>query len=281
MSIDPESLGYQAGPREYEYEWRDVVLYALGVGAKPQSELEFLFEEKGPRVLPTFAVVPTFTLFDELVDRIGADRTGMVHESQRMRFFKPLAPGAKLQVVGRVDGLYDLKRMAIARLAVEARDESGEQVAEAEISLLLRNDGGFGGGRPPRTPRVAVPDREPDFEVRDLVTPAQAALYRLSGDLNPLHLDPAFATQAGFDRPILHGLCTLGYAGRAVLQELCEGEPGRLRSLQGQFRSPVFPGDTLLIRGWEEEENRVILSVTTVERPSEACLTAAFAEISR
>lgn len=281
MSIDLESLGYEAEPRDYSYAWRDAVLYALGVGAQPQTELDFLFEERGPRVLPTFAVVPTFTLFDELVDRIGCDRTGMVHESQRMRFRKPLAPSGTLRVTGRVAGLYDLKRMAMARLEVEARDEAEELVAEAEISLLLRHDGGFGGPRPPRSSRVAVPERSPDFELSQLVSPAQAALYRLSGDLNPLHLDPSFAAQVGFDRPILHGLCTFGYAGRAVLSELCDGEPGRLRALQGQFRNPVFPGDTLLIRGWEAEEGRVILNLTTAERPTEACLSSAVAEISR
>jgi acyl dehydratase len=98
--------------------------------------------------------------------------------------------------------------------------------------------------------------------------------------LNPLHIDPGFAAQAGFDRPILHGLCTFGYAGRAVLSELCDGEPSRLRSLRGQFRNPVFPGDTLVIRGWKAEEGQVLLNVATVERPGEACLSSAVAEIS-
>jgi acyl dehydratase len=100
----------------------------------------------------------------------------------------------------------------------------------------------------------------------------------LNGDLNPLHADPAFAANVGFDRPILHGLCTFGYAGRAVLAHACEGDPARLASLRGQFAKPVFPGDTMVVRGWTEEE-RTLVTVTTEERPEELCLSKAYAVI--
>ena len=279
MAIDLESLGYQTDPSDYTYTWRDAVFYALSVGAMPTRELDFLYEGRGPLVLPTFATVPTFSVFDLLVDRIGCDRQGMVHESQRMRFLKPMQSSASVKVVGRVAGLYDLKRMAIARLVMEAWDEDGELVTEAEVSLLLRNDGGFGGPRPGRSERVSIPEGPPDFEVEDRTGLAQAAIYRLNGDLNPLHLDPDFARNVGFDEPILHGMCTFGYAGRAVLHQACGGDPRRLRYLQGQFRSPVLPGDTVVTRGWQTGD-RVLLKVATKARPEDACLTSAYAEIA-
>jgi acyl dehydratase len=123
---------------------------------------------------------------------------------------------------------------------------------------------------------VTLPQRAPDFETRDRIAPTQALLYRLSGDYNPLHADPNFAAQAGFDKPILHGLCTYGYAGRAVVRGACGGDPDRLATLRGQFSNPVFPGETLVVRGWNEGE-RVILGVTTVERPEAPCLSNAYA----
>jgi len=276
MTIDPESLGYETPPIEFNYTWRDTVVYALGVGATPAEELDYLYEGRGPKVLPAFCTIPTFAAFDALVDRIGCDRRGLVHHAQRMDVFKLLRPNARLQVTGRVAGLYDLKRMAMSVFSIDAYDEDDELIIRGEVTLLLRNDGGFGGERPPKTERVALPEREPDFEIRDPIAPTQALLYRLSGDYNPLHADPEFAAQAGFDKPILHGLCTYGYAGRAVIRGACGGDPDSLATLRGQFSNPVFPGDTLIVCGWIEGK-RVILGVSTEERPDALCLSNAYA----
>jgi acyl dehydratase len=276
MAIDAKSLGYEASPIEFSYTWRDTVVYALGVGASADTELDYLYEGRGPKVLPTFCTIPTFAAFDALVDRIGCDRQGMVHHSQQMDLFKPLRPNAKLRVMGKVAGLYDLKRLAMSVFSIDAFDEDGDLIIRGEVTLVLRNDGGFGGERPPKTARVHPPDREPDFEVRDQVGPTQALLYRLSGDYNPLHADPDFAARVGFDAPILHGLCTYGFAGRAVVAEACGGDPDKLATLRGQFSNPVFPGDTLIIRGWNEGE-RLILSVTTEQKPEKPCLSNAYA----
>jgi len=276
MAIDAQSLGYETPPIEFNYTWRDTVLYALGVGATADAELDYLYEARGPVVLPTFCTIPTFAAFDALVDRIGCDRRGMVHHGQQMDVFKPLRPNARLRVTGKVAGLYDLKRVAISVFSIDAYDEDDDLVSRGEVTLLLRNDGGFGGERPPKTERVTAPERDPDFEIRDQVGPTQALLYRLSGDYNPLHADPEFAAEAGFDRPILHGLCTYGYAGRAIVRGACGGDPDALAMLRGQFSNPVFPGDTLIIRGWDEGE-RVILGVTTKERPDKPCLSNAYA----
>jgi acyl dehydratase len=276
MAIDPQSLGYETPPIEFDYTWRDTVMYALGVGASADEELDFLYEGRGPKVLPTFCTIPTFAAFDALVDQIGCDRVGMVHHSQQMDLFKPLGPSARLRVTGRVARLYDLKRLAISVFSIDAYDENDGLVSRGEVTLLLRNDGGFGGERPPKTERVVLPERPPDFEMRDPIAPTQALLYRLSGDHNPLHADPGFAAQAGFDKPILHGLCTYGYAGRAIVKGACGGDPDRLVTLRGQFSNPVFPGDTLIVRGWNDGE-RLILGVTTEERPDAPCLSNAYA----
>jgi acyl dehydratase len=276
MAIDTQSLGYETPPIEFNYTWRDAVVYALGVGASADAELDYLYEGRGPKVLPTFCTIPTFAVFDALVDRIGCDRRAMVHHSQQVDLFKPLRPNARLRVTGKVVGLYDLKRLATSVFSIDAYDEDGDLIIRGEVTLLLRSDGGFGGERPPKTARVDPPDRAPDFEIRDQVGPTQALLYRLSGDYNPLHADPDFAARVGFDRPILHGLCTYGFAGRAVVAQACGGDPDKLATLRGQFSNPVFPGDTLIIRGWNEGE-RLILSVTTEQRPEKPCLSNAYA----
>jgi acyl dehydratase len=276
MAIDPDSVGYETPTIEYAYSWRDTVMYALGVGATADEELDFLYEGRGPAVLPTFGTIPTFVAFDALVDRIGCDRSGMVHHSQSIVISKPLRPEARLRVRGKVDGIYDLKRMAMSVFVIDAFDDHDELVVRGEVTLVLFKDGGFGGRRPPRAERVSPPDREPDFETRERVAETQALLYRLNGDFNPLHADPAFAESVGYERPILHGLCTFGYAGRAVVSRVCDGDPARLKSLRGQFSKPVFPGETLVVRGWTEAE-RVILALSTAERPQEVCMSNAYA----
>lgn len=276
MAIDPESVGYETPSIEYAYSWRDAVLYALGVGAAADEELDFLYEGRGPKVLPTFGTIPTFEAFDALVDRIGCDRSGMVHHSQSIEVSKPLRPEARLRVKGEVDGIYDLKRMAMSVFVIDAFDEDDDLVLRGEVTLVLLKDGGFGGPRPPRTERVSPPERAPEFERRERLADTQALLYRLNGDTNPLHADPAFAESVGFDRPILHGLCTFGYAGRAVLSGACDGDPTRMKSLRGQFSKPVFPGETLVVRGWNQA-GRIVLEVSTEERPREVCLSNAYA----
>lgn len=279
MALNPEAEGKSTEPIVHEYGWKDAVLYALGVGARAEGELDFLWEGEGPKVLPTYAVVPTFFVNGELFDVVGGDLLGVVHGGQRITLHKPFAPKGKLTTVGTVAGIYDLKRMAQSVITTETRDESGDLVCETEWSIIYRLDGGFGGKGPPPSAKHRPPEREPDFRVEEKTTPEQALLYRLNGDLNPLHADPSIGEKAGFGKPILHGLCTYGYVGRAVLQQACGGDPARLKSFAGQFRKPVWPGDTIVTEGWNED-GRWILRASAAERPGEYVFTNAYAEVS-
>jgi acyl dehydratase len=279
MALDPSAVGSTTEPLTLTYDWRDTVLYALGVGARGATELDYLYEGRGPKVLPTFAVVPTFPAMKAALPLVGGDFKGVVHASQRLTVHRPFPPAGTLRTVGEVAGVHDLKRMATATFRTRTEDADGALLCEAEFGLIYRFDGGFGGTPPPRGDKVQPPAREPDLAVDVPTHEDQALLYRLSGDENPLHADPELAQEVGFDRPILHGLCTYGVVGRVVLQELGGGDPSVLRGLHGRFQKPVFPGDLLTVRGWREDGGRVILQVLVRERDDEVVFGQAYAEL--
>ena len=277
-SLNLDSVGKQTQPQSFTYRWRDTVLYALGVGARADGELNHLYEGRGPKVLPTFGEVPAFATFDSMFELVGGDMLGVVHGGEILRLHRPFSPADTLSTVGEVSGVYDLKRLAVGVFKTRTTDQNGALVCETESEIIFRNDGGFGGEKPPRRPKVLIPDRSPDFVAEETTTPEQALLYRLNGDLNPLHADPAIAQASGFDRPILHGLCTFGIVGRVVLQHACNGDPSRFAAIGGKFTKPVWPGDTLIIEGWSENQ-KVVLRVKTLEQPDEVCFANAYAEL--
>lgn len=277
MGLNLDAVGKTTKEIKHTYRWQDVALYALGVGAK-RDELDYLYEKRGPLVLPTYAVVPAFTANMELFDVVGGDMLGVVHGGQSIKLHRPFKPEDTLTTVGKVEGLYDLKKLATSLISTETRNGDGELVCETEWTIIYRNDGGFDGPRPPRTPKVRPPERDPDFVMEEKIPEEQALLYRLSGDLNPLHADPAIGEKAGFGHPILHGLCTYGYAGRAIMKHCCDGDPKRFKSLTGQFRNPMWPGDTIVVEGWKED-GRVIVRAAAKERPKDFAFSNAVAEI--
>lgn len=280
MSLDVCTVGFETEPVSFSYDWRTVALYALAVGATP-AELDYVYEGRGPRVLPTFGVIPSYGPVSQLFAKTQCDMTRLVHGAQSLRSFRSLPPSGTLLTTGKIEGIYDMKKLAQVVLSTRST-LNGEPCFETEWTLWIRDAGNFGGPRPPKQdiPKLPEGERTPTFKAEQATRPEQALLYRLTGDLNPLHADPAFALQAGFEQgPILHGLCTYGFVGRAVLEHACGGDPTRFKGLHVQFRKPVWPGDVLATEGFDVGGGRYVLSTSVVGRP-DAVLTSAWAEVA-
>ncbi|MSP55302.1 MAG: hypothetical protein EXR69_06835 [Myxococcales bacterium] len=249
---------------------RDVALYALGVGAG-ENDLDLVYEGLGPVILPTFYTALAFRLARPLLRRVRGDPARAMFGEASVQITGLASPGTVLTIARSVS-TYAIGPLGIAQLNFQI----GE-VAEVSFQIYFPGEGEPEAARPPRRPRASPPSRPPDWRVALETRLDQALIYRLSGDLNPLHVDPAAAARSPEvtgGRPILHGLCTLGFVGRAVLRGTgCP--PSALRSLSARFSRPVWPGDALLVQGWEGQPS---LRVTTVARPDEDVLTAVIAE---
>ncbi len=276
MAMVLDRVGQKSAPVKHTYGWKDVVCYALGVGAK-LDELDCLFEKDGPKVLPTFAVVPAWPALEEAAASTGADPTKLLHGEHKIRLHRPIAPSGELETVAQVTGIYDKGKGALVTIHATTFDGKGEPAFDNWFSAFVRGEGGFGGDRGPEALRADPPEgKAPDFSLTERTLPEQAALYRLSGDLNPLHISPQFAKKGGFDRPILHGLCTYGFAGRALLRHACGGDEKKLKSFAARFAGVVFPGDALTTEGWNigpgtwvlrtrTQDGRVVLANSVAE----------------
>ena len=249
LEVSREIVGQELDPIEFEWKERDAILYALGVGARPPEDLDFLYEARGPRVLPGFALIPNWYAVRGLGQRIDTRGCTVVHAEQQLELARPLPPSGRVEARARIAAAWDKGRSTLIELAAEARDAEGPLFSTRSAVMVL-GLGGWGGERGPAGGGGEPPAREPDLILREDVRPEQAAIYRLSGDLNPLHIDPERAKSAGFDGVFIHGLCTLGMAGRALLAPLCEGDPDSLASLGARFAQPVYPGRPLEIRVW-------------------------------
>lgn len=255
------------------YTERDTMLYALGIGAATQNPPEdprFVFE-RGLQALPTMAVVLAGGSFWMADPAAGIDLTRLLHGEQSLRLHKALPPAGTLVGKHAVEEIYDkgADKGAVMRLTRRLHDRaSGDLVAEVAMSIFLRGNGGFGGSAQGQPVPHAIPtDRAPDATLDLTTRPEQAVLYRLVGaDPNPIHIDAVMARRAGFERPILHGLCSYGVAGRAVLKLLCGNDPAKLRRLDLRFASPVYPGETLRTQVWREGKGRSAFQVRVVER---------------
>lgn len=259
----------------FRYTERDVSLYALGVGAPAdpldQAELAFVYERSGEgfRVLPTFAALFPGAMIDTLISGniAGFEFNPMmlVHGEQYLEVSGPLPTRATITCTPKISAVYDKGSGALIITDVACHTETGEKVALIQSSMFIRGAGGWGGERGPSAEINVPPDREPDAVVSETTLPTQALIYRLSGDINPLHADPMMAALGGFDRPILHGLASFGFAGRAVLRTFCGNDPARFRSIKARFAKPVFPGETLTTEMWQEGDT-VIFRTRVIDR---------------
>jgi acyl dehydratase len=252
--------GLDLGTQTHRYTQRDTMLYALGIGlgADPldPAQLRFVYE-KNLRALPSMVSVLGGTGAAWRDDSMGVDWLKLVHGEQRVRLFKPLPVAATLSVTSRIVSLTDKGAQRGAVMVVErtmCEEGSREPLANTTQTLLLRGDGGFSAGSgesdpaPERLP--LLPDSKPDVELELTSLPQAALIYRLSGDYNALHVDPEVARAGGFDRPILHGLCSFGMATHAVLKACCDYDADRIKSVAMRFSAPVYPGETLKFEIW-------------------------------
>jgi acyl dehydratase len=249
MALDHSLVGVPSEPQLRSWDSKDALLYAVGVGAglgDPLQELEFTTENcEGieQQVLPTYGVLIAQARTGRNLGDF--DRAMLVHAEQYVELHRPLPVAGTVRTTATVTGIYDKGSGALVtteNVAVDAG--TGEP--------LVTSRGGFGGPRGTEPP-WELPDRAPDRQVVRETRPEQALLYRLSGDRNPLHVDPKFAARGGFSQPILHGLCTYGVTGRALLRAVCDGDPARFRSMSGRFSRPVLPGEPLTVSIWLAE----------------------------
>jgi acyl dehydratase len=279
MTIDPsQALGFETGTSEYSYTKDDVILYHLGVGAgvpaTDSNELEYTYE-KELKVLPSFGVIPTFGSMGSLgaVPGLEFNFAMLLHGEQDIIVHQPIPPEATITNSGKVAEIWDKGKAALLVMQVDTKDDAGKPLFTNRFSLFLRGEGGFGGESGPKVGNQA-PEREPDGVIEQATLDQQALLYRLSGDKNPLHADPEFAKMAGFDRPIIHGLCSYGVVCKAIVDHVLGGDVSQVARYQARFAGVGFPGETYKISYWKED-NRILIAAHSKERETPIITNAA------
>jgi acyl dehydratase len=275
MPIDLSYIGKKLGGVTQSWTQKDVMLYGLGVGCG-REDLQFVYE-RDLKVLPTFAVIPAFPAMLNLGGAMQVNPAMVLHGEQSIELTGPIPIEATVTTTPTIIAVYDKGKGAVVVVATESVDTSGKVLFRGQSSIFVRGEGGFGGDRGPSGAKNVPPDRKPDKSVSYTTLPQQALLYRLSGDMNPLHADPDFAKMGGFDVPILHGLCSFGHAGRAVLASYCDNDPARMKTFEVRFSGVVFPGETITTDMWEVEKGTIVFTARTErgEALSSACAKVA------
>ncbi len=275
LDIVNRAIGAELARATYRYNERDVALYALGIGAPAdpldQDELKFVYElsSLGFQVFPTFAVVFSYEFNRQLakgeIAGIKYNPMMCVHGEQFLRVLRPLPKAATVTSTVSIADIYDKGSGLLMVIDIASYLDAGEKLAEARQSLFFRDLGGFGGERGTIT-YWKMPTRAPDYTHEERTHEKQALLYRLAGDDNPLHADPPMAAIGHYEKPILHGLCTMGFAARAVLKHCGDNDPSRFDSISVRFSNHVFPGDTLVSQMWRETEGLIRFQTKAKER---------------
>jgi len=272
MPIDPDKArGAKLAEGETSYTQDQVILYHLGLGAGENAtdpkELEYTYE-KNLKVLPSFAVIPAFGSMGGIGNLPGLqfNLAMLLHGEQEVILHKPLPTNAKLKTSGHIPEIYDKGKAALVIMEAEAKDaDTGDLLFTNRFSLFIRGEGGFGGDSGPKAGNQA-PDRAPDGVIERKTLPQQALIYRLSGDKNPLHADPEFAKMGGFDKPIIHGLCSYGITCKAIVDEVLDGDVAAVARYQARFAGVAFPGETYRISYWKDGDKRILIEAASVER---------------
>ncbi len=279
MPIDPtRALGAELPAASSSWSANDVILYHLGLGAgvpaTDPKELEYTYEN-GLKVLPSFGVIPVFSFLIGMAGLPGLEFNPamLLHGEQDLEVNGPIPTSTEVHHTGKVSQIYDKGKGAVVVVEATTKTPDGETLFVNRFSSFIRGEGGFGGERGPEPGNVA-PDREPDFVVEAPTLPQQALLYRLSGDRNPLHVDPSFAAMGGFDKPILHGLCTFGVVCKTVVDHALDGDTGQVKRYQVRFKGVMYPGETIVTSGWKQN-GQIIIQATTKERGEPVITNAA------
>lgn len=279
MPIDLDKvIGAEVPSTTASWAQDDVILYHLGIGAGADpidpNELEYTYEAN-LKVLPSFASIPPFGVMINLmgVDGLEFNPALLLHGEQEIEVPEPIPVAASVTNRAKITDVFDKGKGATVLVEVDSLDEAGRRLFTNRSTVFLRGEGGFGGPAGP-PPGNEPPERAPDAVIESPTLPQQALLYRLSGDKNPLHADPAFAALGGFDRPILHGLCSYGIVCKAVVDRCFAGDVGAIERYRARFTGSVFPGETIVTSMWDEGD-RIVVSATTLERNSPVISNAA------
>ena len=264
--VSAELVGESFAPVPVAWKDQDAQLYAVAVGCQPDTELDYLYENRGPKVLPTFCVIPSLSIMASAISGVQINLAMLLHGEQSIDVHRPLPSSFSGQGQARITEVWDKGKAAVIGVTCEVSDDQGA-LFSTHATLFIRGAGGFGGERGPSSEDTAVviPERQPDHIVEHQTRPEQAALYRLTGDRNPIHIDPQFARFGGFERPFLHGLCTFGFAGRAILASLCGGDAARFAGFSARFSDQLYPGETIRTRIWQVAEGEAVLQVAAAD----------------
>ena len=264
MALNMDAIGKKLGPFTKAYTWKDAVLYALGVGSG-FSELDYCYE-KELKVIPSFSIAAIFEFLSHVGMESNVNLAGILHGEQDLTFHNPIPPEGELTTEGRITHYYDKGEGKGALIVAESDTfhSNGKKLFTSRITIFGRLDGGFGGENVPKK-NIVFPDREPDFVVEDAPNSDQPLLYRLSGDVFQLHVDPEFAKMSGFEKPIMHGLCTHGFACRALIKSLVPGEPEKVRKFNCRFSKTLYPGMGIKTLIWKTEDGKALWRTVNAE----------------
>ncbi len=264
MALNLDAIGQKIGPLSKDYDWKDVVLYALGVGAG-FDELDYVYEGR-LKVIPSFAIASIFEFLAETAVAANVDLSGILHGEQDIIFHNPIPTQGTLTTEGRVTHIYDkgADKGALIISQADTYHSDGQKLYTNIFTLFCRKDGGFG-GEPGPSLAVDIPNREPDFVEDALPSEDQPLIYRLSGDIFTLHVDPDFAKASGFEKPIMHGLCTHGFACRAVIKHLMPGHPERMTRFRVRFSKTIYPGVPIQTQIWTMDDGTAYFRTINAE----------------